>query len=251
MNPSKKSIFPFKCQIKYEYIMKIRYKNRTKDDRIKVENTEVFPFNLIGPLVSKQKDKNFYLGTATLIEKNFAITAAHNLYENYYRTPEFYFAPGLNGVETDLEFSRGTEFFLFDSYEKNESSPDIAIIKLEKPLGDYYGHFNLSAYNENLKTLNFYGYPGDRYKQNNFSYNLYGQTVQNITVEQENIRFNCDSYSGMSGSPVFDYNDSSADIYGVFHSHDYINYKQKPGWAVFFTEEILKEIKKYIEENQI
>ena len=246
--------FPIKAKIKYEASMYETYKNRTIDDRNKINSTEEFPFRCIGPVVSKQKDGNFYLGTATLIAPNYIITAAHNPYEESFRAPEFYFAPGINGNVTNLEYSKGTEFFIFDSYAESEESPDIAIMKLEKPLGDLYGYFDLGILEnktEQEKKLNFFGYPGDKYNAANFSYELWGQKINKYNFDGQNINFQCDSFSGMSGSALFDYDKEKekGTVYGVFHSHLYLNNNEKTGFACLLNEDIIKEIRNYISEN--
>ena len=249
MYSKEKILFPFKTLIKYESNMIEIYKNRTLDERVKIDDTLSFPFKSIGPIISRESDKDFYLGTATLISDNFAITAGHNLYELDFEAKEFYFAPGIKGNET-LEYSKGTEFFIFDDYRKTGDSPDIAVVKLEKPLGKTFGFFNLGIYSDNTNNLNFYGYPGDKYKKANFSYELWG--MDNLKTSKDiyhNIQFNCDSYSGMSGAPIFNYSDDLATIYGIFHSHRYINDKNKLGFATYFDEKMIKEINLYLNQN--
>ncbi len=254
--------FPIKAKIKYEKDMIEIYKHRTKDDREHVKNTEVFPFKCIGALVCKQKDGDFYLGTATLIAPNYILTCAHNPYENKYRSDEFYFLPGINNKFSNLDYSKGESFFIFDEYEKTETGIDLAIMKLEKPLGNIYGWFDLKDLeNKGNEFLNFYGYPGDKYKEAEHSYQLWGQkfmefnVVQNENEDNENVNnyltFKCDSYSGMSGSPIFEYNEklNKVNLFGVFLAHEYENNQNKRGLACLLNDKIINKIQSIIKKE--
>jgi len=258
--------FPIKALIKYEESMILTYENRTEDDRKRVEDSTEFPFRPIGALISKQKDGNYYLGTGVLIAPNYVLTVAHNPFDENYRAPEFYFLPGINGTKTNFKYSKGSEFFIFDSYEKDELGPDIAIMKLEQPLGDYYGYFDIKELEKEKdfqqKRLLFYGYPGDKYKEANFSYELWGQPLdsfkiigednnEDLSKQTKNLEFPCDSYSGMSGSPIFEFDEKTgkAAVYGVFFSHYYVDYNDKRGYAWVLTEKIINEIREYINKT--
>jgi len=263
------SEFPADTKIKYESQMIETYKNRTKDDRKLVENPNVFPFSPIGVLLSKGIDSNFYLGTAVLIAPNYVLTAAHNPFEEGFRSSEFYFAPALNGKtdkNSNFTYSRGNEFFIFDKYEKYETGPDLAIMKLDKPLGIEFGYFDLKALGKDPesyknKRLNFYGYPGDKYKEANRTYHMWGQNLEAFDVEyfddnekdknEKNLVFKCDSYSGMSGAPIFEMaeKDGKASVYGVFWGHNYDDYENKKGFAFMLNEDLIKKIKDYIGKN--
>lgn len=263
--------FPSEAKIKYESTMIETYKNRTKDDRKLLINPSLFPFKPIGALLSKSKDNNYYLGTGVLIAPNYVLTAAHNPYEEGFRASEFYFAPAVNS-KTDtkpfsFKYSRGTEFFIFEKYEKFETGPDLAVLKLEQPLGDEFGFFELKALeskgkDSKSKMLNFFGYPGDKYKEANYTYQMWGQAIKDYEIEyfnederdknEKNLVFKCDSYSGMSGAPIFEVLEGQSDkaaVYGVFWGHDYVDYKRKKGYAFMLNDALIKRIKEYIEKN--
>jgi glutamyl endopeptidase len=247
--------FPQNVGIKFESSMIERYKDRKKDSRIRVQDSSVYPFSCIGPLVSKQLDGKFYLGTATLIADQYIITAAHNPYEDSFRAPEFYFAPGLNGQNSDFEYSVGYEFFVFDSYIQNldDKYIDIAVMKLEKPLGLNYGTMDLVSFDkEKHKDLNFYGYPGDMYKNAKNSYQMWGGEINNPNVSSTGeMKFTCDSYSGMSGAAIYHLNyNLRAQIVGIFWGHDFVNDNCKTGYATSIDNDIISQIEKYILESK-
>jgi glutamyl endopeptidase len=246
--------FPQNVGIKYESSMIETYKSRKKDSRLRVVNSSVYPFCCIGPLVSKQEDGKFYLGTATLIADKYIITAAHNPYEESFRAPEFYFAPGLNGENLDYDYSVGYEFFIFDSYIQNSGGKyiDIAVMKLEKPLGLTYGKMDLVSFEKDRHTnLNFYGYPGDMYKKAKSCYQMWGSEINIVNLSSDGqMNFTCDSYSGMSGSAIYQVNEKlTADIVGIFWGHDYVNDDRKTGFATSIDGDIISQINKYMAEN--
>lgn len=237
--------FPKDVFIKYESSMIETYKDRTVDIRERIENPLEYPFSCIGPVISKQKDGKYYLGSATLIHKRFIITAAHNPYEDSFRAPEFYFAPGYNGQMSDYEYSVGYEFFTFEDIGENI---DISVMKLEKPLSDF-GTMNLATYDVKRHTnLHFYGYPGDYYKKN-LKLQMWGSKVVDPVINNTDLEFSCDSYSGLSGSPIFHYRNSIADLVAIFYAHNYIDNDNKIGYATIINESIISEINKYINEN--
>ncbi len=185
-------------------------------DRVRVANTQAYPYSTIGQLEMTFPNGETYTGTGTLIAPDFVLTAAHNL-----------FGKDIGGWAKTVTFSAGREanafpfgkvpaqnIFVTDDYRSlsppnpNQVPPgdidyalytqDFGLVKLSKSVNTGTMRM-LAASDEELaaQTFNVTGYPGDKPEGT-----MWGASGKLISFPEEFLFYKISSYRGQSGSGV-------------------------------------------------
>ena len=155
--------------------------------------------------------------TGILIGPSDVLTAAHCVY-NFQKkewSNHLTFTPGkLSEKDLGLGTFSFTEILIQKEYLETMSEDfDFALIKLDGPIGNTIGWAGFRGLTKNeltdKHTISFSGYPGDK----DFS------TLWNVScpafIDGKILSYRCDSFSGMSGSAVFEENDSANYVIGI------------------------------------
>ncbi len=201
-----------------------------EDTRIRIDNTKVFPYKACVYIYCTYDAGNgkliYVRGSGNIIGKYTVLTAAHILYHNEYGWPKYIAVyPGYDGNILRLPvLCEADKAFIYPGYiggtEQEQYQNDMAVIRLNVPVGIITGTFGYSAANVSVGDgFTITGYPMD--KTDGKPYKSYG-TVSEISSSE--IFFNNDVYKGESGSGVYD---SSYNIVAVT-AHAYPKTKENP-----------------------
>ena len=171
------------------------------DDRVKVNNTTVYPYRTSTFLLIKFPNSPYsYLGSGHLISPDTVLTAGHCVYDQAlggWATVEVY--PGYNGTTAPYGVAYSTEIYSVSGWINNRSPEhDIAAIKLDRPIGEQTGWLGLTDMTSGAITIT--GYPGEFQRQ---MYTMSG-TIASVTTN--NTFYTIDTTGGNSGSGVYNNN---------------------------------------------
>ncbi|EQC45859.1 trypsin [Bacteriovorax sp. BSW11_IV] len=169
--------------------------------------------------------------SASLIAKNFIITAAHCVFSSATDNPAIenaYFIPGVKRLN-DIPFGRFKikKSYLVRNYANNRQivndADDMAVMELEsnkdgKHAGEILGYLSYWGRAEfDLGSVLTIGYPGDLRESTQY----YERDCVAHIVDNKELNLDCDIYSGQSGGPILMFSKEHGFHYvmGVISSH--------------------------------
>ncbi len=176
-----------------------------KDDRVRIQNTKVVPWNRICHLTIEAQNGHKYLGTGALIGPRTVVTAGHCvfLHDAGGWPKSITVTPGRNDNERPFGQAKAVQLHTVKGWKvgKNREYDYGAItlgpgIKMSPPSA--FGFAALSDSAIQGKKLNTAGYPGDK-PAGTMWYN--GRMVK--AVQPRVLVYDIDTMGGQSGSPVW------------------------------------------------
>jgi glutamyl endopeptidase len=181
------------------------------DNRTAIADTTLSPFRSITKLIMTFPTGK-YSCSGAIIAAKYVLTAGHCVYgaNNGGWATQIEVIPGLNNSYKPYASAFATNMRTYSSWTQNgNSNYDIALITLDREIGNTTGWFNYAAaasVDQIRSTIT--GYPADR------SQGLveYTHTDQIKSSTQTRLSYPIDTAGGQSGSPVYD---ASPTIFGV------------------------------------
>lgn len=220
--------------------------------REQVTSSVDFLERTVGQIEARYGDIS-YICSATLIDSNHIITAAHCVYdvEKSIWANSLMFYPGrLSGNNNPHGSVKGTKFYLNkmfttlgDTYISENIPVDYAVVELAEPIGNKLGWVGLEAVSSDINTfdIQFLGYPGDKDYGTLWGVKCPGTIESNRNM----IDFKCDIYGGMSGSSLRSKRRNDT-VFGVLTSDNGIINNGN-----VFSKDILNEILDWVKENKV
>lgn len=184
-----------------------------KDDRVRIEETTVYPFNTVGYLESTYMEEGlYYRGTAFLVSPYIALTCAHNIYDSDYGWADIVdFAPGqyqLNEggyVYRPYEYKNSTYFEICADYvycvdDITGGFYDFAALFFDESFTGI-DTFVPVVFNFNPEWVFVVGYPKVVQNEND-SYSMWGSIDYVLPMTDDAVYFLADITPGTSGGPV-------------------------------------------------
>ena len=225
-----------------------------EDQRTKVTNTTTYPWNMIG-WISSEWSRNSQSGGslggtgALFLSPYHVLTAAHLVWdkaefetsgngyastvtinfgqtgqERFYGTARMTSMMTFNGYTTDSNWKWDSDSKEWDSLS---SDYDLALITLDRNIGDHIGHFGYDTNSYKGLNINSAGYPADlanRWAWEN-GYHVPFEDTANVDLYRvfgpvtdvvgQTLRYQIDTSGGQSGSPVWRYDSDSGNRYLV------------------------------------
>jgi V8-like Glu-specific endopeptidase len=210
------------------------------DEREKVDNIKVWPFSSIG-LLSIKFPAGSGTATATLIDGQYLITAAHCVYMKKYGgwIKAARFAPASFLGQMPFGFGDACKIWVHEEWINNENSDfDIALICIDNNFSSTCGYLAVAALDDlHLihKGILICGYPADR----DHAQNQYMGKDFLTGIEQTRIGYVIDTYESQSGSAVM-LIDNTVDPYCIVGVHTKGSYTQNS--ATRIRNDMLKDI---------
>lgn len=191
------------------------------DDRVRVTNSELYPWRCICSLVITANTGAQYVGTGWLVAPRLLLTAGHCVYmsdENGW-VSQIEVIPGRNANERPFGSGVATDFRSVMGWTRDGNSDcdyGAIVLPADKAFGNQLGWFGYATRPDDYLrsiTLNLSGYPGDGGKDHiDGTQWFHSRTVRDVLEKQ--ITYEIDTYGGQSGSPVWEMS-SEGGRYGV------------------------------------
>ncbi len=173
------------------------------DDRRIVSNTTTFPWSAIGQVQLDFGDPEVYVGTGVMIGRYLALTCGHVAADPSLGTPtRILFVAGQTSYVNPYGQAKAVRVIPSPQWLASEDDGyDMAILVLDRPLGDQTGYFQIAVQPEaffDALPVESAGYPTDLGGADMY-------TVSGTTAGMEgNVLFHdLDTEPGQSGSPIW------------------------------------------------
>ena len=188
------------------------------DDRVKINNTTVYPWRCICSLNITAADGSTWIGTGWLVAPRTVITAGHCVWMHNQggRVASIRVMPGRNGSATEAPFKSCLATHVRTTVkwiEDKDSGRDYGCILLPKSFLDYsslgtFGYASLSDL-EGM-TVNLSGYPGDKPAGTQW---FHSRKIK--SAESHRFYYDIDTGGGQSGAPVWRFKDGNRHAVGI------------------------------------
>lgn len=189
------------------------------DERVRIFDTNQFPYSAIAALEITAKDGTMYVGTAWFVSETVLITAGHCVFVRDPLHPgangwvrSIRVIPGRNGRGPGSEPFRSVTATRFRSVagwvNHGRAESDYGAIFLPAgatPNGKQVGTFGLKVHSDDKLSalhLNVAGYPAD--KKGPETQTLWYDVKKTAQVTARQVFYDADTYGGQSGAPVFE-----------------------------------------------
>lgn len=188
------------------FAMRDKIEKRTvigNDERTQINQTAQFPYSAVVFVRATFSNGESYIGSGSMISADTVLTAGHVVYDadkkEWAQTVTAY--PGLTGEIAPFGSSQVTRMASVDGWLNggtNRHEHDIAMLKLDEPLGTKTGWFGLSNQAAPQMQVKSVGYPTDKPRRTMWQGS---GTIHKLS--DRNVFYSIDTYSGQSGSGVF------------------------------------------------
>ncbi|MCW5936165.1 MAG: trypsin-like serine protease [Fimbriimonadaceae bacterium] len=194
------------------------------DGRTKITATTTYPWRAQCKIYIKFPSGNWYVGSATMIENNHAITAGHCVYdkgEGGWATT-IQVAPGKNGASEPYGRINASNLLSWTGWTGNGSSDhDMGVIRLSSNIGNTTGWLGYGYWSNVAGVMgNIAGYPTDRDGGNCLYY--MADTVKYDTGER--LYYKIDTFGGQSGSGVYRINGSDRYVMAAHSGWNFVSF---------------------------
>ncbi len=189
-----------------------------KDDRVRINRTNYYPWRAICSLLITSKSGRRYLGTGWFIAPGTVITAGHCVYlhNDGGWAKSIKVMPGRNGNQLPYGSVDATHLRSVTGWtigRNHEYDYGAIILPSNKKLGartGWFGFCSLSDETLRSKFLNLSGYPGDKPYGTQW---YHGRGVK--ALKPRKIYYQIDTFGGQSGSPVWYYKNGCRYAVGI------------------------------------
>jgi len=236
------------CYIPLDLVSWLSNEGMKKQTKLLVKDYSKFPWNVHGCLMTSEEQGTF-LGSAILIQPEYLLTAAHNVFDRETHTvaDRVTFYPCSHG-EYVSHPKQGTRIIIDkEYYELGTENKDFALIKLNEPLHiSTYAILDLTEEeaNNSIKKINITGYPGKPPFYGRYMISSELDFKKKCKAENGRIYYGVKTQKGQSGSAIwFQPSDQDCYLIGIHTSGD----GTSKGTGVFFNPENVKRIRSWLQ----
>ena len=190
------------------------------DDRVQIDDPAADPFRWVCSLVVTAANGTRWQGTGWLIGARTLVTAGHNVYMprqgGWVRSVDVYLADvgGAQRLVGRAHYLHSVTGWVRDG----RTEDDYGAITLRDPIDDA-GHFGYAAYTDTTLSnlvVNVVGFPTDKPQGT-----LWGHARLIGGVSPTTLTYENDTYGGMSGAPLIEWNGGDYLAVGIHNYGDY------------------------------
>ncbi|KAB2833830.1 MAG: trypsin-like serine protease [Caedimonadaceae bacterium] len=226
----------------------------SSDRRTLVSTPQKYPWAVHGHLLLEFAQGSTYIGSGTLVDKRYILTAGHNLFDRKTKrvVQKISFFPGRNGDDAPWS-GEGKGIIIHPGWykemnEEKAKESDIGIIRVEEKLGKTLGYYSLAVLDDDeIKALklNVTGYPGQQHK-GKFMLTMEGE---HKSLTPTRIFYDIDTTAGQSGSAVWISNEDEGEKNETCIAvHAYGGDSSKGNSGTRINEEKFKKIEQWLED---
>lgn len=177
------------------------------DDRIRITNTNSYPWRAHASLRITAADESLWIGTGWFVGRKLLVTAGHVVYIKNSGVPgrdgwvkQIVVMPGRDASTLPFGSITSSSFWTVVGWANNgDQEYDYGAIVLGEPLGNKTGWFGFGSWS-NLNNIagNISGYPGDKPTGTQW---YAGRRIDSVTSRK--VFYDIDTAGGQSGSAVY------------------------------------------------